>query len=60
MSVHAGGKTTIAFFRHWLAGTVLLEMYEGDIRLVIDHGASGAPVIDCGGRVAAAISNVFT
>ena len=43
-----------------LAGTVLLEMYEGDNRLIIDHGASGAPVIDCDGRVAAVISNVFT
>lgn len=43
-----------------LAGTALLEMYEGDNRLVIDHGASGAPVFDCDGRVAAVISNVFT
>jgi S1-C subfamily serine protease len=43
-----------------LGGTVLLEMYEGDNRLIIDHGASGAPVVDCDGRVAAVISNVFT
>jgi hypothetical protein len=43
-----------------LGGTALLEMYEGDNRLVIDHGASGAPVVDCDGRVAAVISNVFT
>jgi hypothetical protein len=43
-----------------LAGTALLEMYEGDNRLIIDHGASGAPVVDCDGRVAAVISNVFT
>jgi Trypsin-like peptidase domain len=43
-----------------LAGLALLEMYEGENRLVIDHGASGAPVIDCDGRVAAVISNVFT
>jgi hypothetical protein len=43
-----------------LAGTALLEMYEGENRLVIDHGASGAPVVDCEGRVAAVISNVFT
>jgi S1-C subfamily serine protease len=43
-----------------LAGTALLEMYEGDNRLVIDHGASGAPVVDCDGRVVAVISNVFT
>jgi Trypsin-like peptidase domain len=43
-----------------LAGMALLEMYEGDNRLVIDHGASGAPVVDCNGRVAAVVSNVFT
>jgi len=43
-----------------LAGTALLEMYEGDNRLVIDHGASGAPVVDCEGRIAAVVSNVFT
>jgi S1-C subfamily serine protease len=43
-----------------LAGTALLEVYEGDDRLVIDHGASGAPVVDCQGRVAAVVSNVFT
>jgi len=43
-----------------LAGMVLLEVYEGDNRFVIDHGASGAPVVDCAGRVAAVVSNVFT
>jgi Trypsin-like peptidase domain len=43
-----------------LAGAALLEMYEGDNRLVIDHGASGAPVVDCEGRIAAVVSNVFT
>ena len=43
-----------------LAGMALIEMYEGDNRFVIDHGASGAPVVDCEGRVAAVVSNVFT
>ncbi|MCP3393656.1 trypsin-like peptidase domain-containing protein [Bradyrhizobium sp. CCGB12] len=43
-----------------LAGMVLLEMYEGENRLVIDHGASGAPVVDCNGRVAAVITNVLS
>jgi hypothetical protein len=43
-----------------LAGLALLEVYEGDNRLVIDHGASGAPVIDCDGRVVAVVTNVFT
>ena len=43
-----------------LAGTALLEMYDGNNRLAIDHGASGAPVFDCEGRVAAVISTVIT
>jgi len=43
-----------------LAGSALLEIYDGDNRLVIDYGASGAPVFDCEGRVAAVISIVMT
>ena len=43
-----------------LAGSALLEMYDGDNRLVLDHGASGAPVLDCEGRVVAVVSNIFT
>jgi hypothetical protein len=43
-----------------LAGAGLLEIYEGDDRLVIDHGASGAPVFDCEGQIAAVISIVIT
>jgi hypothetical protein len=31
-----------------------------DDRLVLDHGASGAPVLDCQGRVVAVVSNLFT
>jgi Trypsin-like peptidase domain len=42
------------------AGTVLLEMYDGNDRLVLDHGASGAPVLDCAGRVVAVVSNLIT
>jgi len=42
------------------AGTALLEMYDGKDRLALDHGASGAPVFDCGGRVVAVVSNLFT
>jgi len=42
------------------AGMALLEMYDGEDRLVLDHGASGAPVFDCTGRVAAVVSNLFT
>jgi len=43
-----------------VAGMALLEMYDGNDRLVLDHGASGAPVVDCKGRVVAAVSSVFT
>jgi hypothetical protein len=43
-----------------LAGAALLEIFEGENRLVIDYGASGAPVFDCEGRVAAVISTVIT
>jgi len=43
-----------------LAGSALLEVFEGENRLVIDHGASGAPVFDCEGRIVAVISTVMT
>ena len=43
-----------------VAGTALLEMHDGNDRLVLDHGASGAPVLDCAGRVVAVVSNIFT
>jgi hypothetical protein len=41
-------------------GSALLEMYDGNDRLVLDHGASGAPVLDCRGQVVAIVSNLFT
>jgi hypothetical protein len=34
-------------------------MYDGNDRLVLDHGASGAPVLDCSGRVVAVVSNLY-
>jgi hypothetical protein len=43
-----------------LAGTALFEIYDGDDRLVLDHGSSGAPVLDCEGRVVAVVSNLLT
>lgn len=43
-----------------LAGTAMLELYDGNNRLAVDHGASGAPVFDCEGRVAAVVSTVIT
>ena len=42
-----------------LAGTALFELYDGNDRLVLDHGASGAPVLDCEGRVVAVVSNLI-
>jgi hypothetical protein len=42
------------------AGTALLELYDGSDRLVLDHGASGAPVLDCKGQVVAVVSNLLT
>ncbi len=42
-----------------VSGAALLEMYDGNDRLVLDHGASGAPVLDCDGRVVAVVSNIF-
>ena len=41
-------------------GAALLEMHDGNDRLVLDHGASGAPVLDCEGRVIAVISTLIT
>jgi hypothetical protein len=43
-----------------LAGAAILEMHDGDDRLVLDHGASGAPVLDCEGRVVAVVSTLIT
>jgi hypothetical protein len=43
-----------------LAGRALLEMYDGNDRLVLDYGASGAPVFECTGQVVAVVSNLFT
>jgi hypothetical protein len=42
------------------AGTALLELYDGNDRLALDHGASGASVLDCKGRVVAVVSNLLT
>lgn len=45
---------------HRFAGAALLEMHDGNDRLVLDHGASGAPVLDCEGRVVAVVSTIIT
>ena len=56
----AGGRFVEYGGGEKFAGTALLELYDGDDRLVLDHGASGAPVLDCEGRVVALVSNLFT
>src|SRR5215471_15909222 len=56
----AGGRFVQYGDADRLAGMALLEMYDGNDRLVLDHGASGAPVVDCAGRVVAVVSNLFT
>lgn len=43
-----------------LLGAALLEMADGNDRLVLDHGSSGAPVLDCQGQVAAVVSTLIT
>jgi hypothetical protein len=35
-------------------------MHDGNDRLVLDHGASGAPVLDCERRVVAVVSTLIT
>lgn len=42
------------------ADGAMLEMYDGNDRLAVDYGASGAPVFDCNGRVAAVVAGVLT
>ena len=56
----AGGRFVQYGDRDRFPGTALLELYDGNDRLVLDHGASGAPVLDCDGRVVAVVSNLFT
>jgi hypothetical protein len=56
----AGGRFVRYGDADRFAGTALLEMYDGNDRLVLDHGASGAPVVDCEGRVVGVVSNLFT
>jgi hypothetical protein len=56
----AGGRFVEYGADEGVTGTALLELYDGTDRLVLDHGASGAPVLDCEGRVAAIVSNILT
>jgi hypothetical protein len=42
------------------AGGALFEIYDGNDRMALDYGASGAPVLDCSGRVVAVVANLLT
>jgi hypothetical protein len=56
----AGGRFVTYGVDQHFPGAALMEIYEGDDRLVLDHGASGAPVLDCQGRVVAVVSAMLT
>jgi hypothetical protein len=56
----AGGRFVEYGSKSTIAGAALLEMHDGNDRLVLDHGASGAPVLDCEGRVVAVVSTLMT
>jgi hypothetical protein len=42
------------------AGAALLEMFDGNDRMAVDYGASGAPVYDCDARIVAVVTTVIT
>jgi Trypsin-like peptidase domain len=56
----AGGRFVQEGRDEKFAGSALFEMYDGNDRLVLDHGASGAPVLDCDGRVVAVVTTLIT
>jgi Trypsin-like peptidase domain len=56
----AGGRFVQYGDNDKFAGSALLEMYDGNDRLVLDHGASGAAVLDCDGRVVAVVTTLIT
>jgi S1-C subfamily serine protease len=51
-------------FAHVPPGSGLFEMWDirerNNDRYVLDHGASGAPIVDCDGKVAAVTSSILT
>src|SRR5262245_15789742 len=56
----AGGRFVAYGTDGRFAGAALMEIYAGHDRLVLDHGASGAPVLDCQGKVVAVVSSILT
>ena len=56
----AGGRFVQEGGDDKFAGSALFEIYDGNDRLVLDHGASGAPVLDCEGRVVAVVTTLMT
>jgi len=56
----AGGRFVQYGENDKFAGSALFEIYDGNDRLVLDHGASGAAVLDCEGRVVAVVMILLT
>lgn len=56
----AGGRFVRFETEDARAGAALLELHDGDDRLALDHGASGAPVLDCNGRVVAVVTSILS
>jgi hypothetical protein len=56
----AGGRFVEYGTEGRFAGGALFEVYDGNDRMALDYGASGAPVLDCSGRVVAVVANVLT
>ncbi len=58
---HTAQGRFVEYSKHWkFAGGALFEIYDGDDRMALDYGASGAPVLDCAGRVVAVVANLLT
>lgn len=56
----AGGRFVDSPSSTRFPGAALFEIYDGTDRLVIDEGASGAPVLDCRGEVVGVITGTLS
>ncbi len=56
----AGGRFVDSEPATKFPGAALFEIYDGTDRLVIDEGASGAPVLDCRGEVVGVITGTLS
>jgi len=59
LRIAEGGFVEYGAYQKFTNGA-MLELFNGNDRLVLDHGASGAPVLDCAGRVVAVVSDILT